>query len=128
MATHALFFLLGLAALVLGAEALVRGASKIALSLGISPLVVGLTIVAVGTSSPEVAVSVGAVLNGTPAYISPGATQADLFPSGTSLHLGVFSTVGGPGGTSRFLKTRHMRDIFDYFINHIVHNRFIWPL
>jgi cation:H+ antiporter len=64
MATHAFFFLLGLAALVLGAESLVRGASKIALSLGISPLVVGLTIVAVGTSSPEVAVSVGAVLNG----------------------------------------------------------------
>jgi cation:H+ antiporter len=64
MLTHVLFFLLGLAALVVGAEALVRGASKIALSLGISPLVVGLTIVAVGTSSPEVAVSVGAVLSG----------------------------------------------------------------
>lgn len=64
MLTHALMFLLGLAALVAGAEALVRGASKIALSFGISPLVVGLTIVALGTSSPEVAVSVGAVLNG----------------------------------------------------------------
>ena len=65
MLTHALFFVLGLVALVAGAEALVRGASKIALSLGISPLVVGLTIVAVGTSSPEVAVSVGAVINGS---------------------------------------------------------------
>ena len=64
MLTHALMFVLGLAALVAGAEALVRGASKIALSFGISPLVVGLTIVAMGTSSPEVAVSVGAVLNG----------------------------------------------------------------
>jgi cation:H+ antiporter len=64
MLTHALFFLLGLAALVAGAEALVRGASRLALSLGISPLVVGLTIVAVGTSSPEVAVSVGAALSG----------------------------------------------------------------
>jgi cation:H+ antiporter len=64
MLTHVLFFLLGLAALVVGAEALVRGASKIALSLGISPLVVGLTIVAMGTSSPEVAVSVGAALSG----------------------------------------------------------------
>ena len=63
MLTHALFFLLGLGALVAGAESLVRGASRIALSLGISPLVVGLTIVAIGTSSPEVAVSVGAVLN-----------------------------------------------------------------
>jgi len=65
MLTHALFFILGLAALVVGAEALVRGAAKIALSFGISPLVVGLTIVAVGTSSPEIAVSVGAVLSGT---------------------------------------------------------------
>ena len=64
MLTHVVFFVLGLGALVLGAEALVRGAAKIALSLGISPLVVGLTIVAMGTSSPEVAVSVGAALNG----------------------------------------------------------------
>ncbi len=59
-----LLFLLGLAALVAGASLLVRGASKLALSFGISPLVVGLTIVAFGTSAPEVAVSVGAVLDG----------------------------------------------------------------
>jgi cation:H+ antiporter len=60
-----MLFILGLAALAVGAESLVRGASKIALSLGISPLVVGLTVVAFGTSAPEVAVSVGAVLNGS---------------------------------------------------------------
>jgi cation:H+ antiporter len=59
-----LLFLAGLAALVAGAELLVRGASKLALSFGISPLVVGLTVVAFGTSSPEVAVSVGAALGG----------------------------------------------------------------
>ncbi len=53
-----LWFVLGLAALVLGAELLVRGASKLALSFGISPLVVGLTVVAFGTSAPEMAVSV----------------------------------------------------------------------
>jgi len=53
-----LWFIVGLAALVLGAELLVRGASKLALALGISPLVVGLTVVAFGTSSPELAVSV----------------------------------------------------------------------
>ena len=57
-------FLGGLIALVAGAELLVRGASKLALSWGISPLVVGLTIVAFGTSAPEVAVSVGAALDG----------------------------------------------------------------
>lgn len=64
MTENVLYFLLGLGALIVGAEALVRGASKLALSWGISPLVVGLTIVAFGTSSPEVAVSVGAALQG----------------------------------------------------------------
>ncbi len=59
-----LIFLGGLILLVLGANTLVRGASKLAMSFGISPLVVGLTIVAFGTSAPEVAVSVGAVLDG----------------------------------------------------------------
>lgn len=59
-----IMFIGGLALLVLGANLLVRGASKLALSFGISPLVVGLTIVAFGTSAPEVAVSVGAVLDG----------------------------------------------------------------
>jgi cation:H+ antiporter len=58
-------FIAGLVALVAGAELLVRGASKLALSFGISPLVVGLTVVSFGTSAPEMAVSVGAVLNGT---------------------------------------------------------------
>lgn len=66
MLTHALFFVLGLITLVVGAEVLVRGASRLALSLGVSPLVVGLTVVAFGTSAPELAVSVGAALGGSP--------------------------------------------------------------
>jgi cation:H+ antiporter len=61
---QSLWFAAGLVALVAGANSLVRGASKLALSFGISPLVVGLTIVAFGTSAPEVAVSVGSVLDG----------------------------------------------------------------
>lgn len=65
MLEHILMFVLGLAALTLGAELLVRGAAKMALTLGISPLVVGLTIVAFGTSAPEMAVSAGAALNGS---------------------------------------------------------------
>lgn len=59
-----LMFAGGLLALIAGASLLVRGASKLALSFGISPLVVGLTVVAFGTSAPEMAVSVGAVLDG----------------------------------------------------------------
>ena len=57
-----LMFIAGLALLVAGADILVRGASRFAMSFGISPLVVGLTIVAFGTGAPEMAVSVGAVL------------------------------------------------------------------
>ena len=60
------FVLAGLALLIIGGEALVRGASTIALQAGISPLVVGLIIVSAATSAPELAVSVGAVLNGEP--------------------------------------------------------------
>ncbi|MCM2479245.1 calcium/sodium antiporter [Serpentinimonas maccroryi] len=64
MLLHIVFFVAGLVALVAGASSLVRGASKLALSVGISPLVVGLTIVAFGTSAPEMAVTVGATLEG----------------------------------------------------------------
>lgn len=56
----------GLVLLVGGGEGLVRGASSIARRLGMSPIVVGLTIVAFATSSPELAVSVGAVLRDEP--------------------------------------------------------------
>ncbi len=59
-----LLFIVGLAALILGAELLVRGASRLALTFGISPLVVGLTVVAFGTSSPELAISVQSAWSG----------------------------------------------------------------
>ena len=66
MLQHALMFALGLTILVVGADLMVRGASRLAVSFGVSPLVVGLTVVAFGTSAPEMAVSVGSALNGTP--------------------------------------------------------------
>ena len=64
MLANVLLFTVGLIALIAGARTLVRGASKLALSFGISPLVVGLTIVSMGTSAPELAVAVGAALDG----------------------------------------------------------------
>ncbi len=57
---------LGLVILVVGGELIVRGASGLALGFGISPIVVGLTVVAFGTSSPELAVSLGATFEGNP--------------------------------------------------------------
>ena len=66
MLTQIALFILGLTTLVIGAEGLVRGASRLAMSWGVSPLVIGLTVVAFGTSAPEIAVSVGAAMNGNP--------------------------------------------------------------
>jgi cation:H+ antiporter len=66
MWVNLLWFVVGLAILVLGAESLVRGAARLAGSVGVSPLVIGLTVVAFGTSAPEMAVSVQASLGGNP--------------------------------------------------------------
>lgn len=59
------WFLLGLAALVVGAEVMVKGGSRLAGRLGISPIVVGLTVVSIGTSMPELAVGVAAAGQGS---------------------------------------------------------------
>lgn len=64
MTTAIGLILLGGVLLFVGGEALVRGASGIALRSGLSPMVVGLTVVAFGTSCPELAVSLGAALDG----------------------------------------------------------------
>ncbi|MCS7236686.1 MAG: calcium/sodium antiporter [Thermoguttaceae bacterium] len=55
----------GLALLYCGGERLVFGAARLAVVLGIPPLVVGLTVVALGTSTPELAVTVQAVISST---------------------------------------------------------------
>jgi cation:H+ antiporter len=57
---------LGLVLLIAGGEALVRGASTLAVKAGISPLVIGLVVVSAATSAPELAVTIGAVLEGEP--------------------------------------------------------------
>lgn len=56
----------GLILLIAGGEALVRGASTLASKVGLSPLVIGLVVVSAATSAPELAVTVGAVLDGEP--------------------------------------------------------------
>ncbi|MDR1424141.1 MAG: calcium/sodium antiporter [Azoarcus sp.] len=76
---NALFFTLGLAALIAGAELLVRGASKLAISAGISPLLIGLTIVAFGASAPTLAVSVGAALCDAPGIALGNVIGGNIF-------------------------------------------------
>ena len=59
-----LWFIIGLAVLIVSAEILVWGARNAALNLGVSPLIIGLTVVAVGTSLPELAASITSALKG----------------------------------------------------------------
>ncbi|MBC8240786.1 MAG: calcium/sodium antiporter [Alphaproteobacteria bacterium] len=56
----------GLVLLLIGGDVLVRGAVALAQWLAVPPLVIGLTVVAFGTSSPELVVSLDAVLSGVP--------------------------------------------------------------
>jgi cation:H+ antiporter len=69
----------GLVLLVLGGEFLVRGASSLAAAFGISPLVIGLTVVAFGTSSPEMAVSIQAGLEGNPDIAVGNVVGSNIF-------------------------------------------------
>ncbi|MFQ5921005.1 MAG: calcium/sodium antiporter [Nitrososphaerales archaeon] len=64
IAISAVLVVVGLAALFYGANWLVVGSSTVARRLGISEMVIGLTIVAYGTSTPELAVSIAAALEG----------------------------------------------------------------
>ena len=60
----ALWIILGLAGLVVGAELIVRHGAKLAARLGVPSIIVGLTIVSLGTSAPELAVGIDAVRSG----------------------------------------------------------------
>ncbi|MGW0161168.1 calcium/sodium antiporter [Mycobacterium sp. NPDC003323] len=78
MWTDAGWFVLGLAALVLGAEVMVRGGAEVAARLGISPIVIGLTVVSIGTSLPELAVGVVAAQEGSGALAVGNITGTNV--------------------------------------------------
>jgi cation:H+ antiporter len=59
-----LYFVIGLAVLLISSDILVWGAKHIASAFGVSELIIGLTVVAVGTSLPELAASVASALRG----------------------------------------------------------------
>ncbi|WP_299836690.1 calcium/sodium antiporter [uncultured Jannaschia sp.] len=58
----AIYLILGLVGLPLGANLLVSGATEIARTFGVSETVIGLTLVAIGTSLPELATTVMAAI------------------------------------------------------------------
>ena len=79
MLAAALFVVAGFAALYQGGNALLSGASGLARQLGIPPLLVGLTVVAFATSSPELAVSIMAALEGSPDIAVGNVLGSNIF-------------------------------------------------
>ena len=79
MLAAALLVVAGFAALYQGGNALLSGASGIARQLGIPPLLVGLTVVAFATSSPELAVSVMAAMEGSPDIAVGNVLGSNIF-------------------------------------------------
>ncbi len=75
----ALFVVVGLAALVVGADWLVASAVSLATAAGVSNAVIGLTVVAVGTSLPEMATSVVAALRGESEIAAGNVVGSNLF-------------------------------------------------
>lgn len=59
----------GIALLCVGADRLVAGAAALAARFGVSGFVIGVTVVAYGTSTPELAASIQAAMQGAPGLI-----------------------------------------------------------
>ena len=85
--------LIGLVLLVGGGDVLVRGAAGVAERFGTPPLVIGLTVVAMGTSSPELAVTIGAAISGAGDVALGNVVGSNLF--NLLVVLGLTALVGG---------------------------------
>ncbi|MBN1477510.1 calcium/sodium antiporter [Candidatus Sumerlaeota bacterium] len=88
---EALFVLLGLILLPLGAHFLIEGATELAQRFGVSELVIGLTLLAVGTSLPELATGIVGVMRGQGALVLGNVIGSNIF--NVFLVLGVTATV-----------------------------------
>ncbi len=93
---------IGIALLFSGGELLVRNASALARVWGLSPMVVGLTIVAFGTSSPELAASLTATLQGSPQIALGNVVGSNT--ANIALILGLVALVWPPTVTAHFLR------------------------
>jgi len=93
---------IGIALLFSGGELLVRNASALARVWGLSPMVVGLTIVAFGTSSPELAASLTAALQGSPQIAVGNVVGSNT--ANIALVLALVALVRPPSATASFLR------------------------
>ena len=74
-----LSFIAGIVLVILGADWLTKGASGLARRFKMSELVIGLTIVALGTSLPELVISVGSAIKGSPGIALGNVIGSNIF-------------------------------------------------
>ncbi len=74
-----LSFVAGIVLVILGADWLTRGASALARRFRMSELLIGLTIVAIGTSLPELVISTGSALKGSPGIALGNVIGSNIF-------------------------------------------------
>ncbi len=98
----AVFLVLGLVGLPLGAGLLVDNATIIAKAYGISDTVIGLTLVAIGTSLPELATTVMAALRRQADVVLGSVIGSNMF--NLLAIIGIASLVGPIGVDSEFLR------------------------
>lgn len=94
-------FIVGIVLVILGADWLTKGASGIARRFGVSELVIGLTIVALGTSLPELVISVGSAVKGSPGIALGNVIGSNIFNG--LLILGVTALIAPIRFNSRML-------------------------
>ncbi|MFC6785930.1 calcium/sodium antiporter [Halobaculum halobium] len=87
-----LLLAVGVAALWVGARLLVGSSVRLARRVGLSELVIGLTVVAVGTSSPEIAVTVGAAIDGAADLAVGNVVGSNVF--NLAVVLGLIAVIG----------------------------------
>ena len=76
-----LSFVAGIVLVILGADWLTKGASALARRFNMSELLIGLTIVAIGTSLPELVISTGSALKGSPGLALGNIIGSNIFNS-----------------------------------------------
>ena len=72
-------FVAGIVLVILGADWLTKGASALARRFNMSELLIGLTIVAIGTSLPELVISTGSALKGSPGLALGNVIGSNIF-------------------------------------------------
>ena len=98
----ALFLILGFVLLYFGGELLVKGSINISLKANISKLVIGMTVVSFATSSPELFVSISAILNDSSDIVFGNVIGSNI--ANIALVLGITSLIFSVNISEKTLK------------------------